>query len=506
MKKIKKALPLIIFVIALLFVVKYLKFDEHLSKRPSSVHVWAQCMRASIAKNYYEESFNFFYPRLHTVLDGEGITGLEFPFVNYSVAILYKFFGFDEFYFRGFMMLSLFIGLGFFFFLCNSFIKNTFISLLIVGLCFFSPVLVYYTTNFMPDVTSLGLVLIGWYMFFRYLKTKKMKFLYWLFLVFTLASLIKVTSLISFCVLICLLVLDKLRFFNSTNKGLSIINDKKKLIFLIITGFVLVFGWYAYAQWLSAAYHSNAFTLGTEYAKTKEQFLEVWDMILKNWEGEYYRPSFYYSLYYMLIIIIVFAKYVSRLLFSITFFTTLGSIAFALLMFKQFTNHDYYIIPLLPSVFFLILTFFDLIVRLSNNFFPPIKYVISYLALLTLFSNAAYSRDHYLDRHSPNYLQYTGDFSQYYDLETKLRSLGIKKHEVTLVGSDYTYCNGLYLMNQMGYQFSDYNNVDYLNSLLALKPKYLILNDTSAFNKAYPNNFKDKIIGNHKGLIIYKLY
>ncbi len=91
--KYKKYFPIIVFLIAAVFVFKFLEFDENLAKRPRSIHSWAQCMRASIAKNYAEESMNFFLPRLHNTLGGEGITGLEFPFINYSVAILYKLFG-----------------------------------------------------------------------------------------------------------------------------------------------------------------------------------------------------------------------------------------------------------------------------------------------------------------------------------------------------------------------------------------------------------------------------
>ena len=90
--KYKKYFPIIVFLIASVFVFNFLNFNENLSTRPRSVHAWAQCMRASVAKNYAEESMNFFLPRLHNTLGGEGITGLEFPFVNYSVAILYKLF------------------------------------------------------------------------------------------------------------------------------------------------------------------------------------------------------------------------------------------------------------------------------------------------------------------------------------------------------------------------------------------------------------------------------
>lgn len=505
MKPLKKSLPIIFFILASLCAIKYLHINEHLSKRPCSMHVWAQCMRASIAENYYEESLNFRLPRLHNVLDGKGITGLEFPFVNYCVALLYKIFGFNEFYFRGFVMVSLFAGLALFFLLSHSILKNLFISLLVTGVCFFSPVLVYYTANFMPDTTSLGLVLMAWYLFFKYHTTGKVKFMYWLFLPLTIAALIKITSLIAFGVMISLLLLDLTNFFKSTNNGKPLIQHKKTFILLIAAGIASVIGWYVYAQWLSKVYHSNAFTLSSEYVTTKKEFLEIWAVIVKRWTDQYYNITFYYVLLAMLLILIVFAKRVSRLLFSITFFTILGSASFFFLMFFQFKDHDYYIIPLLPCVFFLTLTFFDLVVRLSNEFYMPIKYIVSAAFLYVLYTNATLAKINYLDRHSDSYFSNTGYFGMYEDLQPKLREWGIKKHDITLSGSDYTYCNSLYLMNQVGYQFNEYNP-DNIRYLMMHNPRVLVLTDTSAFNKAYPNNFKNKIVGWHNGLCIYKLY
>lgn len=504
--KYRKIIPIFCFAFASFFVFKYLRFDENLAKRPRSVHSWAQCMRASIAKNYSEESMNFFLPRLHNVLDGQGITGLEFPFVNYTVAILYKLFGFNDAYYRGFVCFSLFFGLFFFFLLSYSFFKNILISLLAIGLCFFSPVLIYYSTNFMPDVTSLGLVLTSWFLFFKYLNTKKTKYVYWLFFALTLATLIKITSFIAIGVLICLMFLDSLNFFNKTNSGEVLIKHKKHFIYLIAIATSLVISWYIYAQWLSTKYHSNAFTLAGEYVTNKKEFVAIWRIILRDWLPEYYKPEMYGVLLFMLIVLVPFWKYVNRLLFAILLFTTLGSISFLLLMFFQFRNHDYYIIPLLPSVFFLIITFFDLLVRVSNKFFTPIKYIVSVILIFTLCNNALYSRERYAYRQSDRYLDNTkDDYRMYYDLETKLRLLGINKHDVTIVGRDDTYCNALYLMNQVGYQIKDFNNKERLNYLFALKPKYLILTDTGTFNKAYPNTFKNKIIATHNGLFIFKL-
>jgi hypothetical protein len=96
-------LSVVFFIISINIYHKYLGIYDHIEKRPCSVHIWAQCARASVALNYYKTDMNFFKPHIHKYLNGEGITGLEFPLVNYIPAVLYKLFGFNEAYYRGFL-------------------------------------------------------------------------------------------------------------------------------------------------------------------------------------------------------------------------------------------------------------------------------------------------------------------------------------------------------------------------------------------------------------------
>jgi hypothetical protein len=61
-------------------------------------------------------------------------------------------------------------------------------------------------------------------------------------------------------------------------------------------------------------------------------------------------------------------------------------------------------------------------------------------------------------------------------------------------------------MDQLGYTFGSKINKPELDYHFELKRyKYLILSDSAAFNKVYPNKFENNIIGTHRGLIIYKL-
>lgn len=503
---LKKIFGLVLFIFSLHLFYSYVGVYRHLSKRPCSVHSWAQTERASIALNYYQFDMNLFKPRIHKALDGEGITGLEFPLVNYSAAVLYKIFGFKELYYKLFVLFTLIFGLILFYYLSYSFTKSYILSLLGVGSAYFSPALIYYSANFIPDTTSLGFVLASWYFFFQYLKFKEKKFIIVFFVLATLAALVKISSLIVFGVFVGIIILDQLRFFHKTNNNLELIQHKKTLFLTSILCVLTVVAWYKYANWLSAFYHSDAFLLSSKFVTSKKQAIEVWSVIKKQWLPDYYKFETYNLLIVGVACLILFYKYVNRVLFTVTFLTILGSAAFVFLLFYQFRNHDYYIITILPCVFLLLITFLDALVMFSNNYFPPLKFIAAIIIFFNAKECVKYCKGRYLQRHDNSYLVNTGDFRMYEDLEPKLRKLGIKNTDITLTGFDGTYCNSLYLMNQRGWNIEPNASKEYVDWIIKSKNiKYLILNDSSYFNKLYPNNFNNYVIGHHRNLIIYKL-
>ncbi|MGZ3883606.1 MAG: ArnT family glycosyltransferase [Bacteroidia bacterium] len=504
--KAQKLIASIFILISLHCFYKYTGVYDNIHKRPCSVHSWAQCERASIALNFYQVDMNFFKPRIHKVLDGEGITGLEFPFVNYSAAILYKLFGFNEMYYRLFVMLTLVFGLVLFNLLCYSVTKSYLLALAAVASAALSPILLFYTANFLPDTTSLGFVLAAWYFFYRYLETGRQQKLILFFVFALLAALIKITSIIVFCVLIGLVVLDYMKFFHKTRQNLPLFANKLKVLGLSLLGMALVFAWYKYAQWLSDTYHSDAFLLKQNLVTTKKEMSEIWKVVKETWVPHYYAQETYTLIVCVAFSFLIGFKYVSRLLFTITFLTLMGSCCFVFLMLVQFRNHDYYIITLLPFVFLLMLTFVDMVVKLADNFFPPLKFIV----LVIIFFNAKecilWNKESFSLRYDAVSYSYTGDFRPYEDLEPKLRAMGIKRTDVTMSAYDFSFCNSLYLMNQMGWTIDKEFTPDFVKWMMEkTQPQYLVLSDTALFNKTYPNNFKDKIIGYHRGLFIYKL-
>ncbi len=504
--KLNKILIGILFLISIHIFYNYTGIYNHLKKRPCSVHHWAQCERASIALNYYQGGMNFFKPQIHKELDGEGITGLEFPFVNYSAAILYKIFGFHEIYYKLFVLLTLVIGLLSFYFLCFSFTNNYLLSVTAVMAAFASPVLLYYSANFLSDTTSLGFVLTAWFFFFRYINTTNKKYFYVFFVFAALAALVKITSLIAFGVVIALVILDSLKFFASARKGIPLITNRALVLCFSFLAIVLVFAWYKYAAWLSEKYHSDAFLLSQKIVTDKKEALAIWEFIKQNWINDYYCEGTYKLILGIAAALALGFRYVNRLLFTITLLTFLGSCCFVFLLFFQFRNHDYYIITLLPAIFFLLLTFIDMVARLANDYFPPLKTLVFLLLLLNIKGAAAHCKEVYMYRHGTAILNMVGDFSRYENLEGALRKLGVKPTDITLSAFDNTYCNSLYLMNQRGWTLDYAAGKEWYDFFLKQRNiQYLVLSDSALFNKNYPNDFKEKIIGQHNGLLIYKL-
>jgi hypothetical protein len=109
-------------------------------------------------------------------------------------------------------------------------------------------------------------------------------------------------------------------------------------------------------------------------------------------------------------------------------------------------------------------------------------------------------------RFSREYIPYFDKSASFNDLEPKLRKFGIKRTDRTICGFDNDWCASLYKMDQLGYTFDEGVSKDQLKTLLESGSfKYLVLTDSTKFNKLYLNNFEKNLVATHRGLLIYKL-
>ncbi len=500
----RTTISVLLFLFALNWFYYYVGIYSFLEVRPSSIHSSAQCQRASIALNYYEVDMNFFKPRVQKFTDGGGVTGVEFPMLYYLDAIAYKVFGFNEAIARGISLVIVSLGLFFFFLLARRLLKNAFMAIAIVGSAAFSPVLLFYSPNFMPDAPSMGLVLMSWYFFFRFLEDQKSKYINSFFIFSALASLIKVVALISPITLICVAVLDKLGFYKRMRP--NPIFPKLYPLFLKFGLVVLiVFSWYFYADWLAWVHQNQTFSMRPVLGDPGT-FKQLQEYLVGVWVYQYYAYETYVLIISSILILVVFYKYVSRLLFSITLLLFLGNVCFVFLFLNQFIHHDYYIISILPLIFFLFLTMGDAVNKLANKQLVAIKFVFLVVVFFNMKESVLNCRLNYEYRYSNKIYYGTYDHRPYFDLEKRLRDAGIKRSDLTISGFDDTFCSTLYLMNQVGWPIASWENVSEIKDMLEHpKSKYLVLNDSARFNKLFPNDFAKKIVLTHRGLIVYRL-
>jgi hypothetical protein len=444
-------------------------------------------------------------PRVQKFSSGTGVTGLEFPVIYYTGAIMYKLFGFNEIYLKAISLILITLGFVFFYLLIMQFLGNILVTLSLVASAGISPVLMYYSPSIMPDAPSLGLILIAWYFFFQYLKTNKTLQLNLFVILGTLAALIKFVSIIAFIIIICLIVLDRLKFFKKKDNT-YLFKESLKIILTVGVGVFVVLSWYIYANWLATAYGNPSFSLSPVMVEDMDTLNKVGEYVKNVWLFQYYASETYTFLVAAILFILLAIKQVNRLLLTITVLYILGSLGFVFFFLNQFMHHDYYIISILPCVFFLLLTFADSLNKIAIKYSYLAFFIFGVIIFFNLKECVIKTQENYSFRYINRAYLDGMDYQPYGDLETRLRALGIKRTDRTVSGFDESFCSSLYLMDQLGVTIGSwYNNEMIAETLKDKSLKYLILNDSARFNRIYPNNFSKNIVLTHRGLIVYKL-
>jgi len=152
---------------------------------------------------------SFFQPKIHFQHSIEGQAVGEFPIIYYLNAMVWKITGQSYFTARLLNLTIVFVGLfalrkGIYLLIKDEFLSS-FTPLFILA----SPLIAFYTNNFLVNVPALSLIFISWYYLVRYMKEKKWTCLF-LFSVFgSLAILLRTTMLIGLCPVFLLFLLEK---------------------------------------------------------------------------------------------------------------------------------------------------------------------------------------------------------------------------------------------------------------------------------------------------------
>lgn len=522
---IKKNKSNIVFILLLFSISILYGYPKIIGSRPYSMHQWRQADCLSITLNYYKENRNFFEPAIHWVGDGkDGKTVSECPLIYFTVAQLWKLFGYHEYIFRLVNILIVFTGLFCLFGLIFSIISEPFWAIIITILLFTSPILVYYTNNFTADAPALGLALIGCYFFWSAFK-KQRKMLYYLaFVFFLLAGLIKISALISF---IAILFIHAYLVISNKEERRWFYKWQSLIAYLVV--FIITAAWYQYAWYYNTKNLDGIFLTG---------LYPIWDLdaesIKNNWHSlryellpAYFNKVAFYINVILFIVLLYFKKRANKALFWMNVLVFTGMVAFGILFYKAFTVHDYYLTNLLVFMPLPAIALLEMLKRNYVHLFQNkiLKIIVLFAALILIYETTVINRMKYsvsdglvknniaVGKLDMNYWSwfhwdYSNHFKAYESITPYLRNIGLKRTDRVLCLPDISINVSLYLMDQKGFTSYGYSDLSLYQKMELFKRngvKYLI-SDSSYFNQT--DSLKLYIadnIGNYKNINIYRL-
>lgn len=155
-------------------------------------HPWRQADGLMIARNFYETDPNIFFPRVDTAGENTGITGSEFPILNYLIYLVSLVFGFQDWYGRLIVLIVSTFGSFYFYKSIRKFFDENVAfnaTIILTASYWFS-----YSRKIFPDCFSAGLCLMTLYFVLEYLEKGKCRDLIFYLLLGSVGCLSKISS------------------------------------------------------------------------------------------------------------------------------------------------------------------------------------------------------------------------------------------------------------------------------------------------------------------------
>ena len=518
MKFFKKHYFSIAFIILVMCTSVLYHYHHIVFLKPQSIHRWRQSDCASLAWNYYTNGMHFFTPEVNNLTSDNGTTGKcapsEIPVLYFVTAGLYKIFGFHDFIFRMLNTLIFLLGLFYLFKLLFLLLDDFFWAASVSLFFFTSPVLAYYGSSFLSDTPALACSLAGWYFMAKYFVSKEQKWIYISILIFFLAGAFKVTALMSLLVVCTFLIIDLRSRFSATY--IKYFTKPVRMLCFIIPALTIIAGWIFYASYYNTCHTCNYFstTVFPIWSLSKADILEVLHKIRVNWLNQYYHLSVLFFLLIAFIFTTLHFRKAKRYLIAGMLILFFESVAYFILQFWTFGDHDYYTINLfiLPTLIFI--TFFELIKRAYPRIFRSLTAKILFAAFLVF--NLLYAKNKLNERYQPPINNYQADIDLY-EVEPYLAGFGVKPGDKIISIPDASHCS-LYLLNHCGWTeyidagFNRTKRVYYNNDSSAIAAsaqngaKYLIVNGIDElYKKPYLASFTTNLAGRYKSIFVFRL-
>ena len=490
------------WIIALIFIIISGLFIQwsYMNEFPSFIHAWSQTDRYALALGFVNNDLDLFHPETFiynkqfphqwSFPHENTITSVDFPILEYFVAIIMKISGnTDPWIFRLCTLIVAFVGMFFLykltFLITNDWIK----SVLVVAVAMTSPVYAYYYNGFIPSIPALTFMIIAFYCYIKYLNNNDKK-LFVTAIVFCMFSVLVRSSFAVFYV--SLLGFEFLRILRKETQYIS------KIIPVLIS-FMIILMYYLWNKHL-AAENGTLFLGELMSANNWDDFVYRMTKAKDNWLYHYF-TNVHYRLYaFAIIASLLFYIYdffrrkkndikkennVSLSLWCLCGIMLLGCICFLIAMVKQFPNHDYYFIDtFFFSILFLLILLLKSLPRITNY-----KYgIFAFVVLIFLVSNMLKDVKEIQTKRRARWRGPDSErtIKNYMGAEQYLDSLNISKDAKILTLYAYPQNTPFILMNRKGYT-AMFDKHDMVKNGLTFDYDYLIIENEILKQKVKEN-------------------
>ncbi|MBK7681482.1 MAG: hypothetical protein IPJ26_02945 [Bacteroidetes bacterium] len=277
---------------------------------------------------------------------------------------------------------------------------------------------------------------------------------------------------------------------------------------LVLASCLIVFGltysWYTYAKYLNDTYGLTVFLMKSMRPESWEAIKNVAKHINEIWVQFYFPKAFYYLFLVTIGFIVYQIRKVNEQLILIFIGYFFGVLSFVYMMFVQFGDHDYYIITLLPLLFFMFLLAFNSLekLKIGSKFNSGIVLVLIAFLLFGVKFNRAHQKFR-MDEHCWLY-----DWSRYKDYQTVepyVKELGLKSTDKVIAILDYSPNIALYFLNLKGWSVADIADDESIQRAMIHKPSFLVVNDLAQLDRPIFKDQPPQKIGQYKSILFYKI-
>jgi len=468
-------------------------FYNYFYLQPQGFHFTRQTDSLCFIDNYLENNLRFFETGNYNLNSVNGNAACEFPIFYYLFALIIKATSSSYYIVRIINLFFVYFSLIYLFKTIYIFIENRLLASFLTFLFFSSTVLIHYSVSFLPDINSLALSLIANYYAIKSIKTYNSNSFIKAVILYTICVLIKPYYIIYFIAFSIIILI----FFRPRLKNFSI----------IIFSFALIASWILHVKNYNLLNNSFYYltTFSPIWQLNRTEIREVLDFISNYWYSKYYYQT---TLHLFLLVFLISPYFLIKNIkkpFTILLILLIGGIfAYFIVFFRQFKDHDYYFITIIPGITIYITFILKNIYELFEN--ANVKRTIILVILIITFLSINYSQEKLQNRYSKSFISGSMIGYNLQNCDKFLDSIKIGKDKKFLILGDETPNGGLFFIKRKGWTVVDLEgeNESYFKDKL-IKTDYLIITPQQKryFNKkSYICYNTDDIIMFRNNLII----